>query len=183
MLHLLAIDPATHMGIARFRAPGEITSGVVRLRAASVAERLAQAEDRLTDELRSPPALTALYVEDFHGASFAHSGFSNAKAIEFLTMLKGIIMTTARRHAVPVHFVADVTWRKTFLGQGRVRGGRPATKAAAMERCRLLGWQPATDDEADALGLLYHAMCVHDPVFGSGSTDLFRAGRTRPAPG
>lgn len=45
---------------------------------------------------------------------------------------------------------------KHFLGARMI--GREARKAAIQHRCQLLGWRPATDDEADA-GAVFDIMC------------------------
>ena len=55
-----------------------------------------------------------------------------------------------------VYEVPPQTWRKHFLGKGR--GPREEMKAAALTRCRQLGFEPDDDNAADALGLLDYAM-------------------------
>lgn len=46
-------------------------------------------------------------------------------------------------------------WRSHFIG--RTRGGRDFLKNCAVEECRKRGFEPATDDEAEAIGGLDYA--------------------------
>ena len=46
--------------------------------------------------------------------------------------------------------------RKHFIGKGR--GTRDELKQMTIEACRARGWQPANDDEADALAILDYAL-------------------------
>lgn len=52
------------------------------------------------------------------------------------------------------------SWRRTFLGpeKDRKNAGTERLKRMAVERCRDLGMDPETDDEADALGILDHLL-------------------------
>lgn len=47
-------------------------------------------------------------------------------------------------------------WRRHFMGMAT--GGRDALKAAAIEACRVRGWSPQNDDEADAAGVLDYGL-------------------------
>lgn len=79
--------------------------------------------------------------------------------------------------AVPCSEIGASEWRKPFLGQWYPRSGeRDDFKAAAMKVCGLHGWHPATDDEAEALGILHVVLCARDPRFGALSSPggLFR---------
>jgi hypothetical protein len=50
--------------------------------------------------------------------------------------------------------VHQATWRRHWLGK-MPRGTKSANlKSMSLERCRMLGWKPATGDAAEALGLL-----------------------------
>lgn len=52
------------------------------------------------------------------------------------------------------------SWRRTYLGpeKDRKRVGAAALKRLAIERCRDFGLDPASDDEADAIGILDHLL-------------------------
>lgn len=59
--------------------------------------------------------------------------------------------------------VGQGAWRRTFVGKGA--GEKSATfKNWAQDRCRQLGWPTRYHDEADALGILAHAIEL-DPAF------------------
>lgn len=62
---------------------------------------------------------------------------------------------------LPCKEVAATTWRKHFLGRAKYE--RREAKQAAMQMCRTMGWKPADDNQADALGLLDYA---HAMTFG-----------------
>lgn len=47
-------------------------------------------------------------------------------------------------------------WRKHFIGFST--GGRDVLKQAAVQACRDRGWDPKTDDEAEALGVLDYGL-------------------------
>lgn len=65
-------------------------------------------------------------------------------------------MVCYRRDPRPRCFEANnATVRKWWLGKGR--GDRKELKRLSIEACRLRGWTPEDDNEADALGLLAFA--------------------------
>ena len=51
--------------------------------------------------------------------------------------------------------------RRHLLGNGRPEN----PKRAVMERCRLLGWSPRDNNEADAMALWLHTKSVHDRTY------------------
>ena len=61
------------------------------------------------------------------------------------------------------------TVRKAFLGHGRPDD----PKAAVMRQCRLLGWNPQDDHQADAAALFYYAKATFEPKWAPGATPLF----------
>lgn len=70
-----------------------------------------------------------------------------------LMCLAGVTELIAFRREIPRVFEADSsTVTKFFTGRGSY-GNRDAKKAAVMEQCRQLGWQPCDDNAADALAL------------------------------
>ncbi|WP_108661057.1 hypothetical protein [Acuticoccus kandeliae] len=175
-MHLLAIDPATHMGLARWMAPDTFWSGVEVLEGATPAARLHHARDMLRRKLIAfqarGEAVDAVYCEDFRAQGWG-AGASNAGTVEFLTMLKGIILEVGEATKTPVVLVVASTWRKSYLGTGKMSGGRAAWKKAVKEQCARLGIQVSGDDEAEAVGLLCHARSVNDPRFAVRVTPLF----------
>ena len=176
--HILAIDPGTSMGVARWEAPAAIWSDTERLEGATVGQRLHHARAYLgrkfaAFEARSRP-IDLVVIEDFHATGFAR-GEGNAKSNEFLTMLRGVLIEVSEAYRVPYAMVPAATWRKTFLGYGRAPKGSKGFpwKAKAVARCAALGWAPNRHDEAEALGILFHARTRAQPSFGVEATPLF----------
>jgi hypothetical protein len=76
----------------------------------------------------------------------------NPKVLARLYGLNMLVLTVAHQHGIPCSEVTTGDFCTYFLGKRPPRG-RPAKKAANVEMCRLLGWTPVTQDEADALAL------------------------------
>ena len=72
-----------------------------------------------------------------------------------------IIGSAARLKGVPVHPVRITTARKAFVGHGGLK--RPDAKRRSRAMCRLLGWNPMNDDEADAGCIWWFACNANDP--------------------
>lgn len=73
---------------------------------------------------------------------------------------------------VPVEVFEVGTIDKHFLGNKMI--GREERKRAIVNRCKLLGWTPATDDEADAAAV-WETMCSRQsPAYAAQSGSLFR---------
>ncbi len=66
-----------------------------------------------------------------------------------------VIGSAARLKGVPVHMVRITTARKGFIGHGGLK--RDIAKRRSRAMCRLLGWEPKNDDEADAGCLFWFA--------------------------
>jgi len=76
--------------------------------------------------------------------------------MQMATLLKlygliGIAETVCHSLQVPCRQLAAGTWKKAFCG--RAGFGKSAKPYPPLVRCRELGWAPADDNEADALGL------------------------------
>lgn len=67
--------------------------------------------------------------------------------------LKGIVLAWAARRRHDVKPIGVGSW-KSGLG---LRSGAHAAKDDVMQRVRLLGFAPVTQDEADAIGIALHA--------------------------
>ena len=66
---------------------------------------------------------------------------------------------------------------KLFIGARQK--GRAERKAAIQHRCKMLGWSPKTDDEADA-GSVFFVMCAEiDPDFAINNSPLFGTARMK----
>lgn len=74
--------------------------------------------------------------------------------------------------AVPCSEISNSEWRRQFLGPYYPpKPTRDDLKRAVIAACRAMGWNPSSDDDADALGLLYVVNCrrnqaaaAHDAV-------------------
>lgn len=58
---------------------------------------------------------------------------------------------------ITLHSISSRDWRETWFN-GMAVTGRDNLKRLAIERARQFGMNPATDDEAEAIGLLDHIM-------------------------
>ena len=81
-----------------------------------------------------------------------------------LQKIAGTVEMIAAAHGVPCRSVVAASWRVTALGQGRAPPGSPPGyfKDAMMKRAQQLGHKPKDDNEADALGILMHALMGPD---------------------
>lgn len=86
-------------------------------------------------------------------------GFRNQSTADVLMGLAAHVESfcEAKRPGI-VRSVHLATWRRHFIGPMGRGTKSPDLKAYTMERCRQFGWAPGTNDEADALGILDHAL-------------------------
>lgn len=85
------------------------------------------------------------------------------KTIAKIFTIAGHIESFAYAKNLRCRQVGMGAWRRFFVGKGG--GEKTATfKSWAMERCRELGWNVRTHDEADALGVLAYGISL-DPAF------------------
>jgi Holliday junction resolvasome RuvABC endonuclease subunit len=76
----------------------------------------------------------------------------NARTVARLYGIAFLIRTIAYQHQIPCEEATTGAFCTYFLGRKPPKG-REAKKAANVEMCRILGWTPVTQDEADALAL------------------------------
>lgn len=148
MPKILAVDAATQCGLASGEA-GETPqletvnfgdSGDNHLEVG--ARCLRWIAHRLKDDLPDQ-----LWIEE----PMAFGGKEGETSAASRVRLNGIYMligSAARLKGVTVHPVKITTARKGFIGHGGLK--RPVAKRRSRSMCRLLGWEPKTDDEADA---------------------------------
>lgn len=155
-MRILAIDPATVMGVADGEADGTPMLSVVRLRLKPEDEaedlfgragewlwrRIVLGKpDVLAIEQPVPPmkmrGITSYQMTKIsHGLYGALIGIAKAAGAEI----------------IPVHIAS---WRKCVLGKGNMPGAD--AKRAMMEQCRRLGWPAETHDAAEAAGIHIYA--------------------------
>jgi hypothetical protein len=159
MPKILAIDAATQCGLASGEA-GEIPrlgteqfgdSGDNQLEVG--ARCLRWIAHRLTDD--RPDEIWMEEPLPFGGKE----GQSSAASRLRLTGLVMVIGSAARLKGMPVHMVRITTARKGFIGHGGLK--REIAKKRSRAMCRLLGWNPMNDDEADAGCIFWFASLAH----------------------
>ena len=79
----------------------------------------------------------------------------------------------AARNSLGFHLVKPTEWRRHFLGPLPRGTRRRDFKRLACERCRVLGYDIKTDDEADALGILDYALARAKVASLTGAGPLF----------
>jgi len=78
-----------------------------------------------------------------------------------------IVVGVVKCKKIPYQPVRVETWRKHFIGTGRLTHIKKAAerrkegKRLAVQRCRQLGWKVENDDEADAAGIWDWAGATH----------------------
>jgi hypothetical protein len=83
-------------------------------------------------------------------------GKTTAQTVYKLCALAGMAEWFAHRIGAACRQVQQQTWRKHFIGRGT--GRSEELKRLAMEAARRRGWNPATDHEADAAGVLDYGL-------------------------
>ncbi len=83
----------------------------------------------------------------------------NVNTIKFLHNLEGVLIETTARYGIPTESVTSSSWRVTALGMGRLpQGSQQDFKTLMKKRARMLGYDVADDNEADAIGILLHEL-------------------------
>lgn len=145
MTAVLAIDPAQNCGYA-LRHGQAIVSGVWRLKQKPKEDKVLQFV-RFREQLGIMHALvkgglTAVVYErlNFHNSvasAHVHAG------------LKATLLLFAHDNGIPVYDYTPGQWKKAVTGKGS--GG----KEGSLALTRLMGYEPETSDEADALCILW----------------------------
>ena len=100
---------------------------------------------RWLDEVHAASAISEVVFEEVR----AHKG---TDAAHVYGGLMGVLTAWCEEIGVPYEGVPVANIKKSFTGKGN------ANKALMILCCRKLGHQPADDNEADAIALLYHRM-------------------------
>ena len=86
----------------------------------------------------------------------------NNETLRFLQKVEAIVILAAADRNLPTEHYRSNTWRKTALGMGFAPHGSPLGELKRMMKAKapkLVGYPVETEDEADAIGILYHAAC------------------------
>lgn len=172
---ILALDLASTVGWARGAPGGKVVSGSVRLApaGASTAEKSAAMIRWLTPQLKIRPRLLVIEAPM---APSQMAGKTNAKTARVLLGLPFVVEGVAYLsgvHSIREANVQDV--RKHFIGRRTVPNGQ--AKSVVIAECRRRGYEPADDNEADALALWSYAAAIIAPETGVASTPLFGEAR------
>ena len=84
----------------------------------------------------------------------------NPETLKQLQMVKGILITQAALHGIPVFGCTPSQWRVTVLGFGRAPKDAPADymKKAVLRKLQSMGFEVTSHDASDAIGILIHAL-------------------------
>jgi len=122
---------------------------------------------RLTKRLIADDKVDAIGIE----APILSQKSGNSAKHQLLMGLVGCIRGWASIKGIHCEVLEISHIDVTFLG-ARQRSGRDARKAALWNMCRARGWNPKTQDEADAASA-WDTMCVHmSPSYAARSGSL-----------
>ena len=100
------------------------------------------------------------------------TGVKGSQNRAFLSMgLRGCIMGMCHARGIRFTEYPVQSIRKHFIGQGNMK--RREAKRATLNRCKLLGWHAATEDEADAAAVWDDARMHFTRTFTPPPTGLF----------
>ncbi|HEX5508771.1 MAG TPA: hypothetical protein VFX37_09730 [Pseudolabrys sp.] len=148
---VLALDPATKTGVAFGRAgqKPQLWTENFGSEDATCEDIYARATLFLADFLRTHPV--GLFVIEGVVPPSGAKGFTNHNTTMITVGLFAIFVGIARCKRIPWRRVTVSSWRKHFLGSGRMKTDE--AKRAAVKRCRMLGWHPPDHNAADAAGM------------------------------
>lgn len=161
---ILAVDQNTKSGIAE-GVPGAVprleTVNFRRDETDTPEDLYERALFYFADRFRTdPPGLIA--VERVVPPSAAQ-GATNHNTTLITLGIYAIIIGVARCKSIPLRIVAVSSWRKSFLGNGKLPGA--TAKREAVKLCQRLGWSAPDHNAAEAAGLWHHA-CVTVAPYG-----------------
>ena len=174
-MHILAIDPATNTGFARFEfGTSRVVSDVVSFDAELGAFNR-QYRRWLTDQIKLY-SITDVVIE----AAILPTGNTNIITLKKAYAINMNTHDIAKALGCSVTEIQNGSWRAHFLvgrsapkeqrGKGKLSRWY---KQAVKDRCAERGWPIRDDNEADALGLLDYARAQLDPAYAVHSTPLF----------
>ncbi len=172
MPSILALDLGTKCGFALLRADGRIESGQVKL-APKAGEgpgmRYVRFRKWLVEVKAANPDLAEIHYEQVMG----HSAFAVIAAHVFGGLV-GTLQAFGEHHQIPYKGTGVSTIKKLFAGHGK------ASKGDVIRQCELLGFRPASDNEADAIALLHVATGRCPVLTMSGATPKKRTPKPQP---
>ena len=174
-MKIAALDIATHMGVAIGNSGGHPRAWTCFLGDKPDARRFQRAMAITRQMMRQAKPELVVIEAPIGGRQ------SSQYLVGLVACVEGVLWEIGSR---PVR--ADIgTVRKHFLGRAPKRSDYPhldhkaaglAIKAEVLNRCRVLGWDAKTDDEADAMAIwdwacmthaLDHTSAPHGELFGA----------------
>lgn len=171
MKTILALDIATKTGYALRRADGRIESGVINcgLRKDERSGRRWQKLRSFLVELNAAHQIDEVCFED----CVIRFGTGQTQTARVYGGFVATVEAFCEHHQINYRSINIGTWKKHFTGNGA------AKKPQIIDVCKSLGFKPADDNEADAIGILHVATgnCpVLTPVYPKKPTRLKVAG-------
>ena len=145
---ILTLDLATNFGWARCAVGGQPESGAVKLpdTGRDIGRFLAVYDRWLVKMVRDYEVDLVVYEKPI--------GTRNLQTSMKLQNLAGHTEWVCRLNNVECRSEAVSTWRVHFIHKCRNFAYKDEAKFLAMDACVERGWNPATHDEAEALGIL-----------------------------
>ncbi len=146
---VLAIDLGTKCGWALLRADGKIESGQVNLqpkKGEGEGQRYVKFRRFLVETKAAHPDIAELHYEQVMG----HGAFAVIASHVYGGLL-ATLQAFGEHQQIPYKGTGVATIKKQFAGHGK------AQKVDVIRQCELLGFRPASDNEADAIALLHVA--------------------------
>jgi hypothetical protein len=168
----IALDPATNCGWAAW-APGMEKPASGSFELPSDDDDLGRCGYQLHVNLQKLETVHG-FERVYYEAPLAPSqvmGQTQLKTIAKAFTIAGHIESYCYAKNLRCRVVHQASWRRTFLGRG-TGVNKDTFKNWSRERCRQLGWNTRTHDEADALGILDYAIGL-DPQFKPPWRDQF----------
>jgi hypothetical protein len=158
--YIIAIDPATNTGICE---------GIVGSKPTLHAQRFRFGDDQDEDLYGAATKFFATFLKDRHPDAVAIEtpimadwGKTNHQTTAITRGLYAIFTGIVRCKGIKL-IRADIgTWRKYFLGHGRLKG--EDAKARCVRLCAQLGWHAPTHDAAEAAGIWMWACSKESPA-------------------
>lgn len=146
---ILALDLATKTGFALLRPDNRIESGVENFamrKGEGEGARYVKFRRWLVEMKQAHPDLNRIVYEKVMG----HGAFQVISAHVYGGLL-ATLQAFGEHHAIAYDGIAVATIKKQFAGSGR------AQKSDVIHQCRVMGFNPKDDNEADAIALLHVA--------------------------
>jgi hypothetical protein len=170
MTDILALDVASTCGFARGKIGEQPVCGSVKF-GTNGDIVFATAMTWLNDMLSEEGVPDIVIVEALLPPG-AMKGHTSRAVRDRLAGLHGIVRAVAHRHGVGEIAEAMVGQiRHHFIGMPHLK--RAEAKRVVLERCKALGWDPANDNEGDALALWSFCCATVDPRAALAVVPLF----------